>query len=403
MDSNKKQNIYKIIMLVILTILITALVTTIGVYNYIKPNSVIKYVTSSTGSSNIAATLENFRKIINNNYLGEIDETKLLEGAIKGYVSGLDDPYSEYYTKEEMKSFTEETLGNYTGIGIYMTKDTEKNMVVVLTPIKDSPAAKAGILSGDIITKVDGVTYTGDQMTELSNQIKSGEIGTTVKLEVLRGNETKEFEIVRQNVKINHINAEKLSNNIGYLEISTFDEGCSTEFKKEYENLKNQGITSLIIDLRNNGGGIVDEALNIADLIVEKDKTLLITVDKNNKEEETKSKQDPEINMKIVVLTNQNTASASEILAGILKSYNKATIVGTKTYGKGVIQKLMTLSDGSGIKITTNEYYTPNREKINKVGITPDVVIELPEQLQNKLTIEQKDDTQLQKAIELLK
>lgn len=404
MESDKKQRVYKIIMLVILTVIITMLLTTIAVYQYMKNDgAIIKYVSTTNNASSVAATLENFRKIIDNNYLGEIDENKLLEGAIKGYVAGLEDPYTEYYTKEEMEEFTEQTMGNFVGIGVYMSKDTEKNVIVVISPIKDSPAAKAGILPGDIISKVDGVAYTGDQMSEASTKIKSGEPGTTVKIEIIRDGETKELEITRSSVKLNHIESEKLSNNIGYLAISTFDSGCAKEFKEKFEELQKQGITSLIIDIRNNGGGIVEEALDIADLIIEKDKPLLITVDKNQKEETTYAKIDPEIKMPIVLLTNGNSASASEILAGILKAYDKATVVGTKTYGKGVIQKLMSLTDGSGIKITTNEYYTPKHEKINKIGISPDIEVELPSELQNQLMIERTKDTQLQKAIELLK
>ncbi len=404
MESDKKQRVYKIIMLVILTVIITMLLTTIAVYQYMKSDgAIIKYVSTTNNASSVAATLENFRKIIDNNYLGEIDENKLLEGAIKGYVAGLEDPYTEYYTKEEMEEFTEQTMGNFVGIGVYMSKDTEKNVIVVISPIKDSPAAKAGILPGDIISKVDGVAYTGDQMSEASTKIKSGEPGTTVKIEIIRDGETKELEITRSSVKLKHIESEKLSNNIGYLAISTFDSGCAKEFKEKFEELQKQGITSLIIDIRNNGGGIVEEALDIADLIIEKDKPLLITVDKNQKEETTYAKIDPEIKMPIVLLTNGNSASASEILAGILKAYDKATVVGTKTYGKGVIQKLMSLTDGSGIKITTNEYYTPKHEKINKIGISPDIEVELPSELQNQLMIERTKDTQLQKAIELLK
>ena len=173
-------------------------------------------------------------------------------------------------------------------------------------------------------------------------------------------------------------------------------------FKAKFEELSKQGIKSLIIDLRNNGGGLVDEALKIADYIVPKGETLLITVDKNNKEEIEKAKEDPIIDMNIVVLTNENTASASEILSGCLKDYKKATILGTKTYGKGVIQQVISLKNGSGLKVTVEQYFTPNRSKINKVGIEPDEKVELPETV-NSLTVTREQDTQLQKAIEKLK
>ena len=169
------------------------------------------------------------------------------------------------------------------------------------------------------------------------------------------------------------------------------------------DELASKNVKSIIIDLRNNGGGIVNEAVNIADLFTNKDETLLITVDKNGKEEITKAKQDKKYDVKIAILTNENTASASEILAGALRDKLDAKIIGTKTYGKGVIQQLITLNDGSGLKITTNEYFTPNKNKINKVGIMPDEIVELPEELQNQITIEESKDVQLKKAIEILK
>jgi len=405
MGESKGQKIYKSIMLVIVTAIITAIITTTVIYR-----TTLKKEATSSGttenkqitSSNIAYTLSNFRKIIDKYYLGEVDEETLLEGAIKGYISGLGDQYSEYYTPEELEEYKEETLGNFVGIGIYMVKDEEKNVIRVLTPIKDTPAYNAGILPGDIIYKIDGVTYTGDQMSEAAKNIK-GDIGTKVKLELIRDTETISLEIERTTIKVNHVESEVLSDNIGYLKISTFDEGCAKEFKEKYDEIKAKNIQSLIIDLRNNGGGIVDEATNIADLFTNKDSSLLITVDKNNNEEITKSKTEKYIDMPVIILTNSNTASASEILTGALKDNKIAKVVGTTSYGKGVIQNLLTLTDGSGIKITTNEYYTPNRTKINKVGITPDEQVELPEEYQNKLEIPKENDTQLQKAIEMLK
>ena len=183
----------------------------------------------------------------------------------------------------------------------------------------------------------------------------------------MRGTETLNFELIRENRKVNPVEGKILQNNIGYIKFSSFDENTSEEFKEKYQELEKQGIKSLIIDLRNNGGGIVSEALKIADYILDKDKVILYEVDKNQNEKIEKTKTDPIINMPIVVLTNKNTASSSEILAGALKDYGKAKIVGTKTYGKGVIQQVMTLQDGSGLKITAEEYLTPNRTKINKV------------------------------------
>lgn len=400
MEYQKRQKVYKVIMLIVLVAVITFITTTLFMYKYIGEN--VKYVPISANDNGISTTLASFRKIIDQKFLGEIDEQNILNETIKGYIKGLGDPYTEYMTKEEMEEFNTDVMGNFTGIGIYLTNDVEKNVILIISPIKDTPASKAGILPGDIITKVDGVSYTGEQLTEASNKIK-GEIGTTVELEILRDGKTLEFEITREQIKINHVESKVINNSIGYIEFNSFDEGCSEEFKEKLEDLKSNNVTSLIIDIRNNGGGLVDEALEIADFITAKDSTLLITTDKNGKEEITKAKTDPMIDMPIVLLTNGSSASASEILAGALKDNGKATIVGEKTYGKGVIQELLTLTDGSGLKITTNEYYTPNRNKINKVGITPDVEVKLDEELENQLVIEESKDNQLQKAIEILK
>lgn len=403
MEEKKRFKIYKVVMLVILVAFITFLLTTIGMYQYfIKSGSGQKIISTSSEYQDIASELSKYKRLIDKYFLGDVDEEKLKEGAIKGYIEGLDDQYTEYISKDDMKDYLEDATGNFVGIGIYMTKDADANKIMVLSPIKGSPAEKAGILPGDYIVGVDDVTYTAEDMSVAANKIK-GEVGSSVKIEILRNSETKTFEITRENIKVNPVEGQVLENNIGYIEFSSFDDGTADDFKAKYEELEKQGIKSLVIDLRNNGGGIVSEALQIADYILEKDDVTLYEVDKNNKEEIKKSENDPIINMPIVLLTNGNTASSSEILAGALKDHGKAKIVGTKTYGKGVIQQLLTLPDGSGLKITSEEYLTPNKTKINKIGIEPDEKVELPDTVKNVLTIEQKDDTQLQKAIEILK
>lgn len=400
MDTEKRQSIYRVVMLVVIVVTITFICTTLFIYKYVGNNT--KYLPMVANDGGISSNLASFKKIIDQKFLGEIDDKKVLEETIKGYIKGLGDPYTEYMTKEEMEEFTSDVMGNFTGIGIYLTKDTEKNAVIIISPIKDTPAHKAGILPGDIITKIDDISYTAEQLTEASNKIK-GEVGTKVKLEILRNNSTITFEVTRENIKVNHVESKVLQDNIGYIEFNSFDEGCSKEFKEKLEELKDKNITSLIIDIRNNGGGLVDEAITIADYLIPKDDTLLITTDKNGKEEITKAKQDVLINLPIVLLTNESSASASEILAGALKDNNKATIVGTTTYGKGVIQELLTLTDGSGLKITTNEYYTPNHNKINKIGIKPDIEEQLNEQAKESIVIEEENDNQLQKAIEVIR
>lgn len=394
----KKNNIYKAIMLVILTATITFIVTSIVMYNTTESTK-IKYVSTDE----VGATFKMFRNFIEKNYLGTMDEDAMLESAIKGYVAGLDDDYSEYITKEEMEEYMQDARGNYVGVGIYITNNTKTNQIVVLMPIKGSPAEAAGIKSGDVITKVDGTEYNGEQLSEASKALKS-EAGTIAKIEVLRNDTEKlEFEVERKSIKVSHIEAKVLENDIGYMKVSTFDEGCYEEFKQNWEKLSSQNIKSLIIDLRNNGGGIVDEALNMADMMVEKDKTLLITASKNAEEKINKAEQEKTINVPIVILVNEGTASSSEILSAAVRENNEnVKIIGTKTYGKGVIQTIFNLSDGSGIKLTTSEYYTPNHNTINKEGIAPDIEVELPED-ENIYTVSEKNDTQLQKAIEVLK
>ena len=399
MKTENSQRIYKIIMLVVLTAVITFMVTTIALYKTIG-NSNIKYI--ATDNSSIGQKIAYYKSFIEKNYIYDIDEEKMLESAIKGYFEGLGDEYSEYITKDEMQDYMADATGKYVGIGVYIGNNSATNQIVVLMPMKGSPAEEAGIIAGDVITKVDGIEYKGEELSEASNKLK-GEEGTKVKVEILREEQTLEIEVQRKTIKVNHIESEVLENNIGYIQISTFDDGCYEEFVQNYNNLKSQNIKSLIIDLRNNGGGIVEEATNIADMFIEKGKTLLITTGKNTEEEITKAKKDKEIDLPVVILVNENTASASEILtAAIKENGDNVKVVGTKTYGKGVIQSIFTLKDGSGVKLTTNEYYTPNHNSINKIGITPEYVVELPKD-ESIYGVEQKDDTQLNKAIELLK
>lgn len=402
MENRNTQRIYKMIMLVLIVIIVTSLVTAFTTYQYLSNNGISYSKVNTTSLEGLEYTLSQFRSELEKKYIGEINDEELIEGAVKGYVDALGDPYTTYYTKKEMKTIMEETNGNFVGIGVYMTKDLEKNAILIIKPIENSPAEKAGILPGDLITKVDDVEYTGDKLEEASNKIR-GEEGTKVKLEIYRNGETKTFELTRTKVVVSHVTTKVLNNDIGYIAISDFEGECASEFETKYKQLEKQGIKKLIIDIRNNGGGIVDEALKIVNMLVDKDSTLLITKDKSDKEEVTKATEKPIINIPTVVLVNEYSASASEILAGALKDNGKATLVGTKTYGKGIIQELHQLSDGSGLKITVSEYYTPNHNAIHKIGITPDVEVDLSEDVKQQTTIQEKDDNQLQKAIEILK
>ena len=364
-----------------------------GDLNKIKKGTVAAETKREKNIDVIAETLTSFREVIDREFIGEINESKILDETIKGYVNGLDDEYSEYLTAEDWDEFQTVALGNYVGIGIYMSTDKNDNVVVV-EPIKDSPAEMVGIKSGDIIVGVNDESVIGVGSEIVSNKIK-GEEGTKVKVTVERNGEYLDFDIERKAIKIYHVETEMLENNIGYISLLTFDEGCADEFKKEYLELKNKGAKKIIVDIRNNTGGLVEEALSLLDLFLPKNSTTLITVDANGKKEFSKTKNSQVITEDVVVLVNEYSASASEIFAGALKDHGRAQIVGTKTYGKGVIQSVFMLEDGSALKLTVEEYFTPNETKINKVGIEPNHAVELD--LENQI------DTQLNKAKELLK
>ena len=402
----KRQNIYKVIMLIILAITITFITTTIVMYNKFQNVYQLGYISKSNSesseSTSLIKTLETFKAVLQQKYIGEIDDDKLMEGAIKGYIEGLGDPYTEYLTKEEMAEFTEEVSSEYVGIGVYVTNNITDNTILVAGVMKQSPALEAGMEAGDVITKIDGVSYTGEQLDDATKILK-GEEGTTAKVTVLRDGKEIELTVTRKKITIEHVASEMLNNNIGYIEIDSFDSGVASAFKEQITALKNDGAKGIIIDLRSNGGGIVDEATEIADLFLKKDETILITKSKNEEEVVTKSKKDPIITeIPVVILVNESTASASEILAGALKENYGATIVGKNTYGKGIIQTLYKLSDGSVLKITTDEYYTPKHDKINKIGIAPDVEVDLTIDENGYYETSMDKDAQLLKAIEIL-
>lgn len=355
-------------------------------------------VKASETVSDISTILNSFAEVIDENYIGDINKEELIDSTIKGFVEGIGDEYSEYMTAEEWEDYQSSALGNYCGVGIYMTTDDDGNIVVVST-IKGTPADAAGVQAEDIITAVDGVSTTDMTVTDVSNAVK-GEEGTDVTITVYRDGKYIDFTMTRSSVKVYHVESEMLNDDTGYISLLTFDEGCSEEFETKMDELVSQGAKKIILDLRNNTGGLVDEALNIIDLFVDKGATTLIEVDSKGNETITKSEADKKYDVEMVILINEYTASSSEIVTGALVDNGVAKTVGTVTYGKGVIQNVYMLSDGSVLKLTTAEYYTPNRNKINKVGITPDYEVQLD------TTTSSDDgtviDNQLEKAEEIL-
>lgn len=403
-NKQKRQNIYRVIMLVVLTAVITFMVTTIAMYSKFQNSGSLSSNGSSSSSENtLVKTLQSFKAMINKLYIGDVDEDAMIEGALKGYVEGLGDPYTEYYTKEEMADLREELNSEYVGIGVYIGNNAVDNTIVIAGTIKSSPAEEAGLKAGDVVEKIDDVSYTGKQLSEATKVLKAEE-GTTVKLTILRDEKEIEINITRRKITVEHVSSKMMDNNVAYIKIDSFDNNVADSFKSQLTDLMKGNVNGIIIDLRSNGGGIVTEATDIADLFLEKDETILITKSKKDNEEKiTKSKQEPIVkNTPVVILVNEATASASEILAGALKDKYNATIVGKTTYGKGVIQSLYNLTDGSGLKITTDEYFTPNHNKIQKTGITPDVEVDLTKDADGNYETGDKD-AQLLKAIEVIK
>ncbi len=396
----KKNSFFRTLLTILSTAFITFCITYIAFYagtdklNVGKTNTITTMYEDATNSK-----IQLIKNKIDDEYIGNVDENMLQEYTIKGYVAGLNDVYSEYYTVDEMKNYTNEVIGSYSGVGITMTKDTTQNQIVVYAVSQGSPAEEVGIKEGDIIIKVDGVDCTGDDFETIPDKIKGTE-GTKVKITVLRNGTEMTFEVTRRRIVNQTVTSELLDGGIGYIHLASFENSSYEQFKTAYEDLVQKGAKSLIFDLRNNGGGIVDEAIDIGEMFTDKGQVLLIESSKNNGEDTTYAKQAKTVNMNVVVLVNENSASASEILASIFKDdVDNATIVGTTTFGKGVIQSLYTLTDGSGLKITTNEYFTPKHEVINKVGITPDVEVK---GYNYAGTLDKANDTQLKKAIEIL-
>lgn len=391
----------KIIIAVLLTFIITFCGSIFLYDRYLGSHQML--VRNYESSGNIEQDLNQLRTVLEDNYKGEIDEEKLYQAALKGYVDGVGDEYTTLMSADELDSLNT-SLTDFVGIGVYLTEERNTGRTVVLGTIdEETPAAKAGLKTGDIIMEVNLEDVSTKGSDYVSSKIK-GKEGSTVKIKVLRGEEKLEFNVERASIRVYKIKYEMLDNDIGYIDFDSFTDTCDEEFEEAYNDLKNKGMKSLIVDLRDNTGGYVDSALNIADLFLDKGETILITEDNKNNEEIDVAKREKIIDMPVVLLVNDYSASASEILTGCLKDHKIATIIGITTYGKGVIQSLIVngLGEkiGGALKVTTAEYFTPNRNKINKIGIEPDEIVELEESSENILTKE--NDNQLKKAIEIL-
>ena len=359
---------------------------------------------SASGSSDIFGSavkskISLIQNTINTYYMGDISENNEIDGVYKGIVESLNDPYSEYYTVSELSAVMEEGSGTYSGIGCYISYDEDTRTCKVSSVIPGTPAEKAGIMSNDVFYEVDGQRTTGWTASDVATHVK-GEEGTTVDLIMLRDGEQKEFNIQRKKVDnpTVSVNMADKDAGIGYLRITEFDDITSSQFKNGMQTLNDEGMKALILDLRDNPGGNVDTVVDIAGQFLPAGK-VMYTVDKNGKEEDYNSDGLHEFNKPLVVLCNGNSASAAEILTGSIKDYKKGTVVGEKTFGKGIVQRIIPFQDGSAIKLTIAKYYLPNGECIHGEGIEPDVEIKLDTEAYEK----DGTDNQLKKAIEIIK
>lgn len=339
-------------------------------------------------------------ELINAYYLDEIDGQEVEDTMYTGMVAGLEDPYSVYYSKEELESMEESISGAYSGIGATLTQDPDTGELSVVSCFDGTPAQEAGLQPGDVITGWNGKSVEGIELSELVSKIKT-DPEEQLTLEIERDGENLEVELTRREVQIPTVEYEMLDNQIGYIRLVEFDEVTADQFKEALEDLENQNMEKLIIDVRNNPGGVLQVVCDMLDQLLPEG-LIVYTEDKNGNRKEYTSDEEHQFTKPLAVLANENSASASEIFAGAIQDYGIGTIVGTTTFGKGIVQRTFYLSDGTGVKLTVAKYYTPKGHDIHKKGITPDVEIELDEELKNQSSISHEEDNQLQKAIEVL-
>jgi carboxyl-terminal processing protease len=334
--------------------------------------------------------LVELEQYIKEKYYVPVDENDLMEGVYKGLFWGIGDPYSSYLTKEEYDEIMISTTGEYQGIGVTIAPD-DRGLINVVSPIDGSPAEKAGIKSGDKIISVGDQVYDGSSIDQAAAAMR-GKPGTKVDLIIIRGQQELKFTITRANIIMHTVRSEVLEGDIGYIRISSFEEKTARDFKEHLRNLELKGVKGFILDLRDNGGGLVEVSIEVADALLEEG-IVTYTEDRKGKKEYYKSKPG-RTNLPYVVLVNGGTASASEIVTGAIKDHKGGVVVGTTTYGKGIIQSIEQLSNGDAIKLTIMQYFSPDGNIIHKVGIKPDIEVE---------DLADDDlDQQLVKAIELL-
>ena len=344
--------------------------------------------------------LRSLQKIISRDYLFEENMEDVENGIYKGFMSALGDPYTVYYTKKEYEDLMQETSGTYYGIGAMINKNVNTGIITIVKVFPGSPAEEAGLMSGDIIYKVGDVEVTGMDLEILVGTYIKGAEGSSVEITVVRGDDAEQltFQVMRRSIEIPTVENKVLDDNIGYIKINQFDEVAFPQFKSAVEDFKSQSISKLIIDLRDNPGGLLSATVDMLDYILP-DGIVVYTADKNGKREDFYSQEDSKLDMDIVVLINGESASASEVFSGAIKDFEYGTLVGTKSFGKGIVQSVVPLKDGSAVKITTQHYYTPSGFDLHGKGIEPNEVVELDKDAVKG----EESDNQLNRAIEILK
>jgi carboxyl-terminal processing protease len=403
--NRRKSIIVGIICLVLATSVISFLVSAFvfSAWNKLNPKHQLFFDPRTVSIENVRK-FNQVRSILKENYYEEVDENVLLEGAIAGMANSLGDPYTVYFNKDQMEMFMEKSDGSYVGIGVSITMDSS-GLLTIVEPFENSPAKEAGMLQGDKIIKVDGKDVTGIRDENLIISMIRGPENTEVKITVYRPSEGKyvDFEIVRKRIKILNIKSEVVQDKIGYVKIIVFDSEIARYFKESVNQLLAQGAEGLIIDLRDNPGGSYDQVVEIADALLPEG--LIVYTEDREKNRKEKYSDAKELNIPIAVLVNGNSASASEILAGALKDHKKGILIGTKTFGKGLVQEVVPLEDGSGLKVTVAKYFTPSGVCIQDIGIKPDLEVQVPEKYKNfpVSQIPKDEDIQLQTAVEVLR
>lgn len=402
---SKKRVVTLMIVLILVTNIITFGITNMVTIKYkdrvIIPTKEYNQLTSSYKKYSKAIGLESY---VENNFLKEVDEKKLQEGQLKGMFQALEDPYSVYMTEDEFKDFMEHTKGIYGGIGVIVSPGDD-NLITVVSPIEGTPGEKAGLKTGDKIIKVNGQEFTADNMDKAVKLMK-GEPKTKVNLTVLRKdkdgkNDYIDMDIVREEIRLITVKSDVVEDNIGYMKITSFDDLTYEDFKKNLNSLMKKNVSGLIVDLRNNPGGLLDVCVDIADEFL--GEGVIVYTETRNGERTYEKSNKNHIDIPLVVLVNEGSASASEIFAGAIKDRNRGVLIGNKTFGKGIVQRIKQLSDGSGFKLTVSEYFTPNGTNIHGIGIEPDIVVDLPENVKEIGIENLSQDVQLQTAIKKMK